>query len=181
MVSPFQFYFLESMIVLAETGEVINVSCGIAKRCLPPARYTTDWNASTELANTVRLNRVENVLLARQKDAGRDYTVASSSKNEPPTGRNADDMREPVFLPAFPPAPPNNDPPDRTSDLEAPRRRDWIRMLPQFVMETLLVLFGWRIMPAVLVEIQSDSANMPPDVPERQVTPAPEAFDVDQQ
>lgn len=42
----------------------------------------------------------------------------------------------------------------------------------------LLALFGWRITPTVLNGDTSDSTDMRPAVPERQVVPAQVAYEV---
>ena len=90
--------------------------------------------------------------------------------------------------------PSSSGPSQTTSHPRAPRKRDWIKRLPKIVKKSkhynfgssftmvdpvdspigLLALFGWRIAPTILTDLQEDPANIPPTYPQEEpvnVTP----------
>ncbi|KAF9791999.1 hypothetical protein BJ322DRAFT_1148999 [Thelephora terrestris] len=128
MLSPLQFYFLESMIVYAETEEVIKWGPDLLPVYTggPPNGWLLD---PSPLRLTI-LQKVEN-----------------------PPGQPC----PPVSTCEFTSGGLSHTTPDR----EAPRRRKWIRRLPQIVKKRLLALFGRQIAPIILIDIQEVPADIP--------------------
>jgi hypothetical protein len=55
--------------VHSEMGGIKNICCLVSpQRSIQLPLFSTCWNASVLLANTVRLDRVDNGLVARKKD-----------------------------------------------------------------------------------------------------------------
>ena len=192
MLSPLQFYFLESMLVHAETEEVINVSWG--RNCMPAQACML---IPVSLVSRLRSNTFEGLPI---------YTSGPPSQHRDPSPRrliHRDSLPIGTGMFSFHPfrgygasifedSPrthrhsPEGDHPHTGSRIDRPRKRKWIRRLPEFVKKSeyndnlpellwivtdsinpligLLALLGRRTAPTILIDVQGpvDAPPIPP-------------------